>query len=255
MIAALGMYDRPELRGSTDRYWSLIRDGLRKRGIDAPEALTRDERAWWAGWQSPDLLLSQTCGMPFRTVLKDVVTLVGTPDFGVEGCAPGHYRSALVARGDDPRAELADFAEAAFAFNDARSQSGWAAAANHMAGLGLPIRPALETGGHAASARAVAEGRADWAALDAVTWRLLLRWEPELASRLRVTGWTDPTPGLPYVTARGSDTAPLAAAVAEAIVTLPPADRAALGLCGLVTIPAADYLAVPVPPPPALVRD
>ena len=46
MIAALGMYDRPELRASTDLYWSLIRDGLRKRGIDAPDALTRDERAW-----------------------------------------------------------------------------------------------------------------------------------------------------------------------------------------------------------------
>ncbi|OJY34135.1 MAG: hypothetical protein BGP11_03400 [Rhodobacterales bacterium 65-51] len=254
MIAALGMYDRPELRGPTDLYWSLIRDGLRKRGIKAPEALTRDDRAWWAGWHSPDLLLSQTCGMPYRTELKEVVTLVGTPDFGVEGCPPGYYHSVLVARGNDPRAELADFADAAFAFNEARSQSGWAAAANHMTALGLTIRPALETGGHAASARAVAEGRADWASLDAVTWRLLLRWEPDLAARLRVIGQTAPTPGLPYVTARGTDPAPLAAAVAEAIVTLPPDDRAALGLCGLIQIPSADYLAVPIPPPPALAQ-
>lgn len=255
MIAALGMYDRPELRASTDLYWSLIRDGLRKRGIDAPEALTRDERAWWAGWHSPDLLLSQTCGMPYRTELKDVVTLVGTPDFGVEGCPPGYYRSVLVARRDDPRAEPADFANAAFAFNEPRSQSGWAAAANHMAHLGMPIRPALETGGHVASARALVEDRADWASLDAVTWRLLMRWEPELSARLRVIGLTDPTPGLPYVTARGTDPAPLARAVADAIVTLPPDDRAALGLCGLITIPAADYLAVPIPPPPVLARD
>lgn len=40
MIASLGMYDRPETMAANDRLWALVRDGLRARGIAAPEALT-----------------------------------------------------------------------------------------------------------------------------------------------------------------------------------------------------------------------
>ncbi|MFN7224061.1 MAG: hypothetical protein ACK4MS_08580, partial [Paracoccaceae bacterium] len=103
MIASLGMYDRPETSAANDALWALIRDALRDRGRDAPQALTRGEAACWPAWQAPDLVLSQTCGLPFRSRLHDHVTLIGTPDYGVEGCAPGYYRSVLIARSDDPR--------------------------------------------------------------------------------------------------------------------------------------------------------
>ena len=252
MIAALGMYDRPELRPDTDGLWGLIRDRLRAEGIAAPETLTRDERAYLPGWLSPELLLAQTCGLPLRSVLRDRVTLVGTPDYGLEGCPPGHYRSMLIARRDDPRADEAAFAPARFAVNDALSQSGWAAALHHMEGLGLTLPPALETGGHVASARAVAEGRADWAALDAMTWRLICAHDPALAAALRVFGATRPTPGLPLITAQGRDPAPLRRAVSAAINTLAPEARTRLGLRGLMVIPLASYHALPIPPPPVL---
>lgn len=255
MIAALGMYDRPELRAETDGYWALIRDGLRARGIAAPEGLVRDDRAWMDGWLSPDLLLSQTCGLPFRARLQGHVTLVGTPDFGVEGCAPGYYRSVLICHADAPTPALADLPRLRFAYNDGLSQSGWAAPLAHLAARGLAPRPTLHSGGHVASARAVAEGAADWAALDAVTWRLIGAHDPGLARRLHVLDRTAPTPGLPYVTAAGRDPEPIAAALAEAIAALPAASRAALGLRGLVRIPAAAYLALPVPPLPVLHAD
>lgn len=248
MIASLGMYDFGAAQAANDRLWGLIRDGLRLRGIAAPEALTRGEHAYWDAWQSPDLVLSQTCGYPFRARLHDRVAYVGTPDYGVEGCAPGHYRSVLIARADDPRDRLQEFDGAPFAFNEDLSQSGWAAPQIQAARLGLTLRPVLRSGGHRLSAQAVAEGRADIAALDAVTWRLMQG--EAVAARLKVVGLTDPSPGLPLIAASGADIEATFAAVAEAIATLDTESRDVLGLKTLVRIPLADYLAVPNPPTP-----
>lgn len=247
MIAALPMYDWPGVREATDRLWASLRDGLRAYGIAAPEALTRGGDLW-AQWQAPDLVLSQTCGLPYRARLHGRVTLVATPDYGVEGCPPGHYRSVVVARAEDQRTDLDAFAGARLAVNDALSQSGWGAIAAEAARLGLvPVGP---TGAHRASARAVAERRADLAAIDAVTWRFLTRFEP-VAAALRVIWLTPPTPGLPWISAAGRDAAAMRAALIPAVAALDEADRTALGLRGLVAIPSADYLAHPVPPPPA----
>lgn len=249
MIASLGMYDFGGAMAANDRLWALIRTGLRGRGIAAPEALTRGEHAYWDAWTAPDLILSQTCGYPFRARLHDKVTYVGTPDFGVEGCPPGYYRSVFVARSDDPRQTLADFNGARFAYNEALSQSGWAAPQTHAAKLGISLPPQLQTGGHRLSAHALAEGKADLAALDAVTFALLQDSDP-VVGRLKVVGLTDPTPGLPCITATGHDPQPIFDAVSEAIAALDPVDRGVLRLKGFVRLAEADYLAVPNPPSP-----
>ena len=249
MIASLGMYDFGPLQAANDRLWALTRDALRDHGIAAPDALTRGEGAYWQAWQSPDLILSQTCGYPFRARLQGQVAYVGTPDYGVTGCAPGQYRSVLVVRADDPRHRLADFDGARLAFNEGLSQSGWAAPQTHAARAGIRLLAGPATGGHRLSAQAVAEGRADIAALDAVTHALLQGQEPAL-DRLRVLEMTAPTPGLPLITAATRDPAPIFQAVSAAILALDAADRAILHLRGLVRVPLADYLAVPNPPSP-----
>ncbi|WP_149588017.1 phosphate/phosphite/phosphonate ABC transporter substrate-binding protein [Tabrizicola flagellatus] len=249
MIASLGMYDFGPAQGANDRLWALIRTGLRGRGIAAPEALTRGEHAYWDAWTAPDLVLSQTCGYPFRARLHDRVTYVGTPDYGVAGCPPGHYRSVFVARPDDPRRHLSEFHGARLAYNEPLSQSGWAAPQSHAAKLGISLLPGVQTGGHRLSARAVIEGAADIAALDAVTHALLCDLDSEVAA-LRIVALTDPTPGLPFITARGQDPAPIFDAVSEAVAALAPEDRAILRLKGVLRLPVADYLAVPNPPPP-----
>jgi ABC-type phosphate/phosphonate transport system substrate-binding protein len=249
MIASLGMYDFGPLQPANDRFWALIRAGLRDRGIDAPKALTRGEAAYWPAWEAPDLVLSQTCGYPFRARLQGRVTYVGTPDYGVEGCAAGQYRSVFVARADDPRDTVEAFDGARLAYNEALSQSGWAAPQTHAAQRGLRLRPVMQTGGHLNSALAVAEGRADIAALDAVTFALLQASDP-VVDALKVVGHTDPTPGLPIITAQDRDPVPVFEAVTEAIAALAPGDRATLRLRGLVRLPVAGYLAVPDPPSP-----
>jgi ABC-type phosphate/phosphonate transport system substrate-binding protein len=205
--------------------------------------------AYMPGWLAPDLVLAQTCGYPYRARLHGRVTLIGTPDYGLPGCPPGHYRSVFVARATDLR-DLAAFDGTPIAYNDALSQSGWAAPQNHAALLGLHFPAGPCTGGHAGSALAVAEGRADLAGLDALTWALIREHDPALAARLREVDQTLPTPGLPLIAALGADAEATFVAVAAAIATLPAADRDALHLRGLVRIPAAAYLAIPSPPAP-----
>lgn len=250
MIASLGMYDRAETAGAHDRLWAGIRDRLRDRGIAAPPTLTRGESAYWDAWTNPGLTLSQTCGFPYRARLHGQVTLIGTPDYALPDCPAGHYYSVYVARRDDPRAQLSDFDGAAFAYNEPMSQSGWAAPQTHAAALGLHLPPTVQSGGHRLSALAVAERRADLAALDAVTWALLQRHDP-VAQTLRAVGRTDPpTPALPYIAAKGADADACFDAVQAAIAGLSQDDRDTLLLRGLVRIAAQDYLAVPTPPTP-----
>lgn len=249
MIASLGMYDRAEAQPANDRLWALIRDGMRAQGLDAPDDLTRGAGAYWPAWTAPDLTLSQTCGLPYRARLHDTVTLIGTPDFGVTGCRPGYYRSVYVARVDDPRSDWAEFDGATLAFNEDLSQSGWAAPQNHAASHGISLRPHLRSGGHLLSARAVAEGRAEIAAIDAVTWAMIARWEG-FARDLKVVGHTDPAPGLPYIAAKGADADRMFDVIAAAIAALSPQDRETLCLKGLVRIAREAYLAVPFPPTP-----
>lgn len=245
MIAALPMYDRAETAGANDRLWSQVRAALGT----GPDQLTRD-RDLWEVWTDPALLLAQTCGLPFRAKLHDKVALVATPDYGLPGAPPGYYYSVLVARTEDSR-DLAALSRGTLAVNEGLSQSGWAAPQAHLAGMGLAPARLVQSGAHRASAKMVAEGRADFAALDAVTWALIQRHDP-WADTLREVARTRPTPGLPLIASRGTDTVALRAAVDAGIRALSQEDRITLHLRGLVHIPAGAYLAQPLPPVPTL---
>jgi hypothetical protein len=122
LIAGLPMYDRPELRDAHDRLWAAIRANLEF----GPESLS-SPTDMASFWQSDDLLFGQTCGMPYRTFLHDRVQLVGTPDYRLKECPPGYYRSAVIVHADSEIREFGDLAEKRIAYNEALSQSGWAA--------------------------------------------------------------------------------------------------------------------------------
>jgi ABC-type phosphate/phosphonate transport system substrate-binding protein len=249
MIAALGMYDRAETAAANNALWAGIRDSLRAQNLGAPEHLTRGDMAYMAGWTSPDLIFSQSCSLPYRAALFDTVTLIATPDYGLPDCPAGYYRSVYVARSTDHRADLAAFAGSAFALNEELSHSGWAAPwADHRA-RGLTLTPILQTGAHRASGLAVAQGQADYAALDQLTWELMCRHD-DFAKDLKVIGETPISPALPFITAKTNDAASLRQALITSIAALDPDHRAALHIRGCVTIPAAVYLDLPIPPAP-----
>jgi len=243
MIAALGMYDRPETSAANDALWSAIRSELGQ----GPEHLDRNADPWDI-WQNPDMLLSQTCGMPYRTRLYGSVQLVGTPDYGIRGCQPGYYNTVFVTRkGESNRIE--DYQERIFAYNDPVSQSGWAAAQNHAHSLGFTFQNLMKSGAHRQSAQSVADARADIAALDAVTWRLMLQYDGFVGD-LQVIESTPPTPGLPLITAQKFDPVRLRNAIAEAIQALSPDHMRVLGIKSIIAIPAQAYLDVPIPAGP-----
>ncbi len=248
MLAALPMYDVAEMRETTDRFWQAIAERLRAQGIAAPDGLTRGGDLWDL-WLSPDLLLAQTCGLPYRTRLHRHVTLVGTPDYGLTGCPPGMYCSVLVARSGTP-GDPARLDGARLAYNDPLSQSGWSAPLDWAGRQGIRFGALVETGAHSASAQAVVEGAADIAGIDAVTWRLIRRYAP-WSDALREIARTPPTPGLPLITAGGRASGPLAHAVSTAIADIGREDRTRLGLVRLVDLPKSAYLAQPTPPSPA----
>ncbi len=197
----------------------------------------------FAIWTDPHLVLAQCCGLPYVRALRGKVALIGAPDYGLPGCPPGFYRSAVIVRRDDPRETLDAYRGARLAYNDTGSQSGHAAMLHHIAPLARErhfFTAAIETGSHAASAALVAGSGADIAAIDMVSWRLIERFRAE-AAELRVLLLTDPTPGLPFIARRDADVPGTRRAVASAIAALDEAARRDLGLIGFRPFEPQDY--------------
>ena len=245
-VASLPMYDWPEVHWANDTLWEAIVGRLAASGIAAPAALDRS-RAYDASWRDPGLVLSQTCGYPFSTKLRGMARLIGTPIYDVFGCQGPYYSSMIVVRSNEPGERLADVGGRRFAYNTSDSLSGYLAfgAAAKEAKLDTKALEWIATGSHRVSVRAVAEERADVAAIDAVCWAFALRYEPEAASRLKVIGQTPIRPAPPLITAverPENQVKAIRAAFEEAIAD--PATRSArkaLRLTGLGKFDEWDY--------------
>ena len=243
------MYDWPEVQWANDALWTAIAERLRGQGLSAPRDLDR-QRNRDVVWTDPGLVLSQTCAWPYITRLREQVRLVGTPEYDAEGCADGFYSSFLVTRLDEPGEQVSAFRGRRFAMNSRDSLSGFVALRSAMQAEGLGAEDVrwVETGGHRESVLAVANGRADLAAVDSVCWALAGRHETADVARLRVINRTPLRPGLPLITSGGSGDAGLNAlrsAISEALEseeTL--AARQALLLAGIGFIDEAEYAAL-----------
>lgn len=130
LVAALPMYDWPEVRGEVDAQWARLREAFRQKGIDAPESLARvngdlppvpggihdaagaliapdpvtlppDELDYHKLWLHPALLFAQTCWGPMELGLSRHVQVIGQPSYDAyEGGQGELYSSALVMRAD-----------------------------------------------------------------------------------------------------------------------------------------------------------
>lgn len=149
-------------------------------------------------WQRDDLLLSQTCGYPLVTLLPDV-QVVGAFCYSAAGCEGPNYTSWLVVREEEPGQTLADFAGRRLAFNSEDSQSGYHSVMKMTGGPAL-FSATLASGGHRRSVAMVRRGEADIAAIDCVSWALLMRDFPKELSGLRTIGHTASVPDLPVIT-------------------------------------------------------
>ena len=205
MIASLPMYDLAEIAGHTDELWRCWSAALRRRGVDAPGLLNRPSGDLLQHWSRTDLLCSQSCGYPVAALLGERFDVAGTFSSPAgEQDRPGFYRSVIVARADDFRAEsgLRSFEGCRVAANSMDSLSGWFSIGSALTEAGVRhLGPAIETGAHANSAVAVRDGEADLASIDAVTYALLIRHRPTAVDGLQVAGRGPLVRSLPIITA------------------------------------------------------
>jgi len=199
--AGLGMYPFPGLRGAYDRLWEAVQVRLPW----LPQVLTWHDDVY-ESWTSPDLVVGYTCGWPLVTRLADRVQVVGTFEFDIPDAVGPTYRSVVVARAevadadDGPVSDLGHYAGLTAAVNGPDSLSGWVSLVAAVHGPGATWSgPVHRTGAHVASVRALHDGTADIASIDAVTWAHIGRFLPELTEGLVVVGAGPRVPCLPVI--------------------------------------------------------
>jgi ABC-type phosphate/phosphonate transport system substrate-binding protein len=210
-IAALPMYDYPELRAAHDVFWGAVAARLTSAGVqEVPAHLTRD-MSHVDTWRHPRLLLGQACEYPLAKTIVRRARPVATPRYGGPGCEGGaQYRSAIVVRSDAGFERLEDLQDRSCAVNESGSNSGMnllRAAIAPLSGGGRFFGSVTLSGSHRRSAEMVAGRQADVAALDCISFAHFHRLFPELVANLRVLCWTEPTPSPPFITARATDDA------------------------------------------------
>ncbi len=212
-VAALPMYDLPEVRIQTDALWQAIAMRLQAAGLqNVPVALSRDAD-YLATCRDPDLLLGQVCGYPVMKRLMGEVRIVATPIYSAPGCVGPEHHSLFIANVADRRSALAEFYGSVCALNGFDSNTGMNLLRAAIAPLaqGKAFFSSVEvTGSHYESLKAVAAGRAHLAAIDCVSFAQLTRLAPKLTALAVPIGHSLSTAAPPFITAAKTDPMTLA---------------------------------------------
>lgn len=199
----------------------------------------------------PDLWFGHTCGYPLMTRLQQHVSPFCVPLFDVPGTDGTSYSSRIIAAADSTIESIVDSRGRVAAMNDPDSNSGMNLLRHAVAEVhtgGDFFARVKTTGGHLYSLQAVAEGAADIAAIDCVSYQLIKDWRPGLCARLRVIGDSAKTCGLPLVTSRATsaatDSGELTAMLNEALAGCTGEVADTLHLSGFAEVTLDDYRSI-----------
>lgn len=204
------MYNIAEMHPVYHAFWQSLRRRAGRRGVTGlPEALDLaapavPERI------GPEVVFTQVCGFPLLTRLRGQAAILVTPVYDVPGCEGPTHTAFFIVRDDSPFVRLEDLRGSRIACNSLLSNSGMNLPRRTIADIanGKPFfGERLMTGSHTASIAAVAEGRADVAAVDCVTDAVFRRHRPGLMARIRILARSVPSPSLPFVTSSATDPA------------------------------------------------
>jgi ABC-type phosphate/phosphonate transport system substrate-binding protein len=201
MVVSLPMY--LPAGEAVQSFWAALSSLLGQRLKHPVSDVLHWPQDFYAHWVEPTLLLSQTCGYPLSTSLRDKVQVVGTFAYDAPGCQGIYCKSQLIRRSTDARTTLSQFAQSTLAFNSSDSQSGFNALRALITATQSRrpfFRAAVETGGHNASIEMVRSGCADMAAVDCVTLAIWRDTHPHLVKDIDVFEETAAYPGLPLIT-------------------------------------------------------
>ncbi len=245
---ACGMYAfTPELRSAWGALLAKHHDIAGPPGdlpsirYDTDEAMLRD----------PAMAFGHTCGYPLMTRLRDAVVPVCVPEFEVPGCEGHRYSSRFVVPIDSKLDGLAACRGQIVAVNTTDSNSGMNVLRHALASIGARPRffERVElTGSHRASLEAVAAGRAQLAAIDCVSYQMVIDIAPHLAAAVRTIAFSRRTTGLPLVVplhrADGFDRDDFAADLNQALAALTAQHRACLHIKRFRPVDFDDYASI-----------
>jgi ABC-type phosphate/phosphonate transport system substrate-binding protein len=184
------MYDLPELAEAHDRLWRRFVAHVRRGGFPDHFAVT------------------QICGYPLATALRDRFDVIAAPVYDVPFSRGATHCGLIVVGSETTFAALDDLRDTRFALNARDSNTGMNLPRRLFAPLasrGCFFRDVVVTGSHVASLAAVRHGLADVASIDSVTFALLAEHRPAAVTGVRVLTTTAPSPTLPFVAPASSN--------------------------------------------------
>ncbi|HEX3953291.1 MAG TPA: PhnD/SsuA/transferrin family substrate-binding protein [Stellaceae bacterium] len=246
--ASLPMYNLPEMRPVNTRCWQELRGLLIAAGLpDTPETPFFD-RPPVPPDIGPEILFSQTCGYPLETIFRGQAIRLGTPCYDAPGCEGPTHRGIFVVPAASKAQSLHDLRGSTFLYNHRHSNSGMNLPRRALADIagGAPLfAQVIETGSQPGNLDRIARGDGEATCVDCVTYAFWSRYRPELAQRVRMLGYTPPSPAIPFVTSATTPTSTVAI-LREALRTLMhdpryAAVRDGLMMTDIVDVPDAAY--------------
>jgi len=196
------MYDFPEVQDSTRRLLAALVDALTSCGevvhAETPDGSVHEKLMEM--WRSNRTALSQSCGLPFVEDLHEFVDLIGTFVWTDVSEAQGRYQTMIVVREALNVSSVSEVGGLRPVVSNTQSLSGWCSLGVALAGVTsdpMFVRPFVKSGGHARSLQLLQDNEADFASIDAATFRLLNRHRPALTKDLRVIGRGPVVPATP----------------------------------------------------------
>ena len=197
---------------------------------------------------SPLLYLGQICGIDFARSAAGDYRYLATFTLDEKAVPTGYYRSVLVSpvKGGLTALDAFDPDKHIVAVNEPGSFSGSLTFARTVLGSGQSCFPHIVlTGSHAASLNFVAHSKAMLASIDCVSFDMVMRQDEQVRKQVRVLGYTEPYPGLPFVTSGGMPD-DICALMTDRLLRFMDGERKGiwsdrLGVCGIVKLPEDKY--------------
>ena len=204
------MYNIPEIWDAQSALWKGIATYMVREGIrEIPAELSRGQPLAKL-LSDENMLLSQCCGYDVVRGYRETLTTLATPVFDVSECSGYEYSSLIIVAEECPYEDVLEMRGCAAVANGPESHSGMSAL-RHLVWPknvnGSFFGSVVYSGGHVQSLKSIQDGRADVAAIDCVTHKLLERYSPSTIAGTRTLGRTFFAPAPPYVThvKRGDD--------------------------------------------------
>jgi ABC-type phosphate/phosphonate transport system substrate-binding protein len=201
------------------------------------------------------LWFGHTCGYPLMTQLKDYVSPFCVPLFDVPGTDGRFYSSRIIVGADSDIDSIAASRGCVVVMNNPDSNSGMNVLRHAVAGVFDSLSDSngffasvVTSGGHLHSLEAVANGSADIAAIDCVSYQLIADWRPQLCADIRIIGESVKTCGLPLVMTHAdiavADTKTMIENLNQALALCDEVVRDTLHLNGFAGVQLGDYRSI-----------